>query len=557
MRILLLVPSLLLGCGDQLLTNVKDPEAPAISVTPTSLFFDAAGSQVVTIASVGVDPLDVSSVAMRSDGAFTLTDNGGLPATLEPGSQTAVVVTWAPGSDVTGWLDIVSNDPTTPLVPVSLSATPDDTGTDTGTDTGDTGTDTGDTGDTGTDTGDTGTDTGDTGDTGDTAPPEPAAMLDPTSATLEAAVGDTDTALFTLYNTGATELTVGASVSGAGYALTSSVPPTLAIGDSFELDVAFTPTAEGVVMGSLDVTISGLPTLSATLTGTGLAAPSPDTFTWTGSAQTYTVPSGVYSLTIDAWGAGGGAGNYTGAYAGNGGGGAHVATTVSVSPGDVLTIRPGEGGHVPGGGGGGTFVWDDAGTLIVAAAGGGGGATDGGSLLAGSGAGGAGGADAGETGGTQYDPYWGSASGGSGGTVAAGGAAGTASLGAASGPACTGEVGSATRGGGGATGYSSCTFGTAASQDAAGVGGSNGSGGGGGSGWYGGGGGGSVYTYFGGGGGGGSSWATAGTLDSGSGMVPGGTGSAEWDGLAGVGGLAGLWPSTPSTDGAPGRVTIR
>lgn len=520
-----LLLSLLVGCGDQLLTPVK--ETPAIAVTPASLVFDAPGSQTVTVSSVGDAPLDIVSVGFRSESAFTLASAGGLPGTLDPEAEAELVVTWAPGDENTGWLDIVSDDPDAPLVAVALSGLVE---------------------------GDTGTDTGG----GDTAEPLAAATLDPADATLEAPVGDTVTATFTLANTGDVELVLDASVSGAGFALASTPPQTLAAGASLTLEVAFSPTAEGAYAGSLDVTVADVGPLAATLSGTGLAVEElePATFTWTGAAQTWTVPDGVTSVTIEAWGAGGGAGAYTGAYAGTGGGGGYASTALAVTPGDVLTIRPGQGGQEPGGGGGASLVYDDAGTLVLVAGGGGGGGTDGGSRLSGSGAGGAGGGATGSAGDTQFDGYWGSASGGAGGTASAGGAGGSAYLVAAGGPACTGGAGGSLVGGGGATGSSSCTFGTAASLDASGTGASNGAGGGGGAGWYGGGGGGSVYTYFGGGGGGGSSWAASGSVEAGSGATPGGTSSTMWDGAAGAGGTPGTWPSTPSTDGTAGRVAI-
>ncbi len=520
---LLFLATLVIGCNEQGLTYEKLGE-PGILVSPTSLDFSAAGSQTVTVSSTGEAQLVVSSVGMRSAGAFAVTAADGLPGVLDPGTSGDVVVSWAPGAETTGWLDIVSNDPITPLATVSLAGTFDDTGHDTG---------------------------------DDTSVPLSAAMLDPLDAHLEARLGETDSTTFTLTNTGETVLSIGASVSGPGFLLTSSVPPTLDVGASLVLDLDFTPTTVGDVVGSLDVAIVDLPTLSATLSGTGLAAPpAPTTFTWTGLAQTYTVPSGDHSVTLEAWGAGGGAGSFTGAYAGAGGGGGYATTTVSVTPGDVLTIRPGQGGHQPGGGGGGSFVWDASGTLLLVAGGGGGGGTDGGSPLSGSGAGGAGGGATGATGSTQFDAYWGSAAGGTGGSATAGGVGGNATLGAASGPGCQGEAGRSQAGGGGATGSSSCGYGTGAILDSAGLGGSNGSGGGGGSGWYGGAGGASVYTYFGGGGGGGSSAAPAGTLESGTGRAPGGTSSGSWDGNAGTGGLAGTWPTTPSTDGTTGLVVV-
>ena len=62
------------------------------------------------------------------------------------------------------------------------------------------------------------------------------------------------------------------------------------------------------------------------------------TFTYTGSNQTFVVPTNVSSLTVYLWGAGGGSGG------GLGGGGAFVSGTLSVTPAQPLTLLVGEGG---------------------------------------------------------------------------------------------------------------------------------------------------------------------------------------------------------------------
>ena len=64
-----------------------------------------------------------------------------------------------------------------------------------------------------------------------------------------------------------------------------------------------------------------------------------ETFSYTGTQQTWTVPNGVTSITVDAYGAGGG--NSSG---NSGGNGARVQTTLTVTPGDVLYIYVGETG---------------------------------------------------------------------------------------------------------------------------------------------------------------------------------------------------------------------
>ena len=101
------------------------------------------------------------------------------------------------------------------------------------------------------------------------------------------------------------------------------------------------------------------------------------TFDYTGAIDTYTVPAGVTSISIQAYGGQGGNDN--------GGLGAGIYGEFTVVPGDVLNIVVGQqgivnncgGGDASGGGGGGTFVWDpDAPALPMIAAGGGGGGNE-------------------------------------------------------------------------------------------------------------------------------------------------------------------------------------
>jgi len=94
----------------------------------------------------------------------------------------------------------------------------------------------------------------------------------------------------------------------------------------------------------------------------------------------FTVPAGVTKLKIEAWGAGGGGFTWPGGHAHAGGsGGYSVDPVVPVSPGEVLTVRVGEGGKACnsvrecGAAGGGSGVRRADGTLILVAGGGGGG----------------------------------------------------------------------------------------------------------------------------------------------------------------------------------------
>lgn len=233
----------------------------------------------------------------------------------------------------------------------------------------------------------------------------------------------------------------------------------------------------------------------------GIGGPSTQTFNYTGAVQTFTVPSGVTSLTVDVIGAKGGTGYPATSVGGNGG---RVQGTLTVTPGQVLQIYVGGAGangsaNAAGSGG---YNGGAAGGLYASSysGGGGGGASDirtspyalaNRVVVAGGGGGGAydysttnserGGDGGGTTG--QHGWYGGTIAGqpyvGYGGTPSAGGAGGNY-------PGyCIGSNGALGVGGAGGT----CTN----------------SGGGGGGGYYGGGGG--VW----GGGGGGSSFLSGGT----------------------------------------------
>lgn len=253
-------------------------------------------------------------------------------------------------------------------------------------------------------------------------------------------------------------------------------------------------------------------------------------FAFTGSAQTYTVPSGVTEIDVIMYGAAGGS-----AYdrpdlteLALGGKGAMIRTRLTVTPGDVLDVYvggmgdPGALGGSPtyvgasghggyNGGGNGGHVDTGASTQIPA--GGGGGLTDirlSGTRLAI--AGGGGGAGGNGTDITSYDSRGGDGgypdgdpgNDGSGSNTGSGGGGGTTSA-----------------GGAGGTGIGTHVDGTAGSAYVGGTGAALvRGGGGGGAGVYGGGGGGASATAgtSGGGGGGGSSMTT-GTLIS-SGLAP-------------------------------------
>lgn len=205
------------------------------------------------------------------------------------------------------------------------------------------------------------------------------------------------------------------------------------------------------------------------------------TFIFTGGAQTFVVPAGVNQITVEAFGAQGGAGIGTAPGTGGSGGlGGRIQATIAVVPGTTYQINVGgQGGTAvahPGGGGGGSDVRTGANTLndrvVVAGAGGGGaGASAGGAPVGG--AGGAGGGLTGGTGGTSST----NGIGGNGGSQVAGG---TASAGTN-----PGQAGTLGQGGSGCC----VLIGGAGGFNGGGTGGPVFTGGSGGGGYYGGGGG--------------------------------------------------------------------
>ncbi|MEY2417381.1 MAG: hypothetical protein QOG90_61 [Actinomycetota bacterium] len=218
----------------------------------------------------------------------------------------------------------------------------------------------------------------------------------------------------------------------------------------------------------------------------------------------YTVPSGVTSITFDVYGGQGGPPSVS-TYGGVGGLGGHTGGTLAVSPGDKFDVYVGAGAtgrsgaeyggdqggqngcQCPprdgGGGGGASFVFSDGSSVPLFVAGGGGGAAPGGS-----GGAGGGGNDSGGNGSVPTGTTNGNAA--TGGTSSAGGTGGTQADTSTSGS--NGGDGSYENGGAGGTDYNSA-------------------GGGGGGGLYGGGGGGGGF--LGGSGGGGSGYVDPSATD--------------------------------------------
>ena len=129
--------------------------------------------------------------------------------------------------------------------------------------------------------------------------------------------------------------------------------------------------ADSGTCGAIASYASPTATNSCTIAGTV-------TFNYTAPAlQTFTVPTGVTSINIDASGAQGG--SVTVSCPATGGLGARMQGDFAVTPGEGLSIMVGQAGLTNGsdaGGGGGTFVVRTGNVLLVAAGGGGGATND-------------------------------------------------------------------------------------------------------------------------------------------------------------------------------------
>ncbi|MBL0202617.1 MAG: hypothetical protein IPP81_21425 [Chitinophagaceae bacterium] len=269
------------------------------------------------------------------------------------------------------------------------------------------------------------------------------------------------------------------------------------------------------------------------------------TFLYTGAMQTFTVPVGVTSVTIDAYGAQGGNGATGGnaSTGGTGGNGTRATGTLAVTPGQVLNIFVGGAGGTPtagfngggfggsqnaGGGGGASDVRfpgsATADRILVAAGGGGGGRGGCESAIVAGGNGGTG--DGNGVNGTNAPTSGGVAGGGFGGVGSAFGGAGIGCAGFLGAPGTAG-VASGT-GGNGGNGQSCCCFSF----------GSIPAGGGGGGG------------FVGGGAGGGGSAGTTGCSGNDKGAGGGGAGGSSFTGGVTAG------ATTPGVQSGNGQVVI-
>lgn len=139
--ILLALLTLENGCVDNSLTPIKDPPpdgTPQIQVDPSPVDFGIVpagetSAQIITLSSVGDVTLNVTAMQIGT-GRETFSLLEPLPGAYEPGAWTELTITYASdGSETTGDLQILSNDPANPNLRVPLLA-----GAEIITDTGDT-----------------------------------------------------------------------------------------------------------------------------------------------------------------------------------------------------------------------------------------------------------------------------------------------------------------------------------------------------------------------------------------------------------------------------------
>ncbi|MBK9482709.1 MAG: fibronectin type III domain-containing protein [Bacteroidetes bacterium] len=170
----------------------------------------------------------------------------------------------------------------------------------------------------------------------------------------------------------------------------TATPSTICLGDLSDLNAIsvgntinwFTVPSGGVSLGStasgvnFPVTPGVTTTYYAESVNPGGGPGGSQTFNYTGSIQTFTVPAGVTSITMEARGAQGGSINVN--CVASGGLGARMIGDVAVTPGEVISVLVGQQGFTNGadaGGGGGSFVVR-TGNIPLVVAGGGGGASN-------------------------------------------------------------------------------------------------------------------------------------------------------------------------------------
>jgi len=158
-----------------------------------------------------------------------------------------------------------------------------------------------------------------------------------------------------------------------------TLPEIVAISAKIIVKIEFKPIAGAAYNDTISIIHDGVNTPSPAtidITGEGRIILK-KTFSYTGSIESWTIPAGVTSITIEAWGAQGGINDSSQV----GGWGTQMKGTFTVTPGDTMRILVGQqGAHGStalwsrcGGGSGGSFVWKDGANMPMIVAGGGGG----------------------------------------------------------------------------------------------------------------------------------------------------------------------------------------
>jgi hypothetical protein len=171
--------------------------------------------------------------------------------------------------------------------------------------------------------------------------------------------------------TGAITITGGSGtpqLSVAGGAWTTS--DVITAGQT--LAVRMTSASTSATVSSATITVGGVATTWSVTTAPCVAGAS--TLVYSGAIVNFSQPPQCTTLTIEAWGAQGGAGtSYAATLAGLG---AYIKGTITTTPGTVYKVLVGQkGGSVgfyQGGGGGGSFVTTSLNAPIIIAGGGGG-----------------------------------------------------------------------------------------------------------------------------------------------------------------------------------------
>ena len=223
-----------------------DPVAavPDIAVAPTTLAFGIvdvgnSNTQTTTITNNGTAVLNVTALNLSGSNEFALGAAPATPFTVAPNASATVDVVYTPidnGAD-TGSLAIVSDDPDSPTVTVSLTGT------------------------------------------GNVVVPD-ACNFAVAPAALDFGVVDigtspSPTASTTVTNTSTVDCTITASVTPAAgeFALASASPVTVTAGNTADVTVSYTPVDVGADGGNLNLISDNLISVDVPLSGTGQEPP--------------------------------------------------------------------------------------------------------------------------------------------------------------------------------------------------------------------------------------------------------------------------------------------